>query len=594
MILTSLVRLAERELPQDQRGLTEMKVHWIIDIDLAGKVLGVTSTAQRNPGEKKDEYLRLVVPMRRTDRNGLKIVADLLVDNAFYLFGLGDAKKEFKAARAQEAVRVSLDALSAMQTVAPEVAAQIAAQRAVVADLPAFARIWSGTDATQQVPSVAGEIAVPKAWASNHLFAFRVVDGPFVVSVPAVKTWISCQACAAATVDHDDDANDLCLVTGRWSVPMRLFSGVNLPGDTGTVKLVSFNARAFEHYGRENNANAPVSVDAADAVFAALQHLLTSGNRSKSLTKKTTVLFWADAPATEDRIDDLLGPCLDADPAAVRRVEMIYAAPQDGRALPGKLDMTPFCSLVLTREKARVTVRSAMLTTVGEVAQAIRRWFADLEVAGAGDRPYRALWALAKATVSDKSKDGEAVHELIARFYLAAITGVPLPTEAMAAVLRRIRAHDDAADSPSRIALIKATLIRSYHLEIPVSLDPAYPDPAYHLGRLFAVLEQIQDKAINANAGIAERYLGAAMGTPALVFPRLLKLHHHHLAKIGGGLEVVLGKQIDGIMARLPPTLPNTQALKDQGTFMVGYHHQRAERFKPSSAADTTPAKDTK
>lgn len=591
MILQSLVRLAERQGLTANRGFNLQPVHWIIDIDSTGKVLGVLSTATRPEGAKKDVFTELSIPVRRPDKRGLKIAPDILVENGQYLLGLGDAKKPFKAERVQEAVDATLAELEPLQASSTAIKAQIVAQRWMLAHLEMFCRLWRGADAGQPAMSLSGEMLVHSGWASNHLFVFRCEDS-FTTAIPAVRAWISARAGGSEDAGSSADS-DLCLVTGKWAMPKRLLDGISLPGDTGKVPLVSFNLAGFWHYGHEYNENAPISSAAADAVFAALQYLLRpDSKRSVRLNGKTTVLFWSDSPPAEAAVDDLLGPCLDADPAAVRRIEMIYAAPQDGRPSPA-VNTTPFCTLVLTREKMRISVRSALLSTVDQVAKHILRWFADLDLGHIDGRPYRAIWALAKATVSAKANDAEPVHDLMARLYLAAIAGAPLPTEAMAAVLRRIRAHDKDADSPSRIALIKATLIRSYQKETPVSLDPAHPDPAYHLGRLFALLEQIQDKATGAAAGIAERYLGAAMGTPALVFPRLLKLHHHHLAKIGGGLAVHFGKQIDAIVARLPPKLPATQALADQGTFMVGYHHQRAERFKPGSDASTsTPAKD--
>ena len=78
------------------------------------------------------------------------------------------------------------------------------------------------------------------------------------------------------------------------------------------------------------------------------------------------------------------------------------------------------------------------------------------------------------------------------------------------------------------------------------------------------------------------------MASPGLVFPRLLKLSHHHLSKIGGespGREVNLIQLYDAIMARLPPELPVTQRLVEQGTFMIGYHHQRADLWTKKSAS---------
>ena len=58
--------------------------------------------------------------------------------------------------------------------------------------------------------------------------------------------------------------------------------------------------------------------------------------------------------------------------------------------------------------------------------------------------------------------------------------------------------------------------------------------PAYVLGRLFAVLEKVQQEAIgDVNASIKDRYFTSACASPASVFPILLRLSQHHIAKVG-------------------------------------------------------------
>ena len=50
-------------------------------------------------------------------------------------------------------------------------------------------------------------------------------------------------------------------------------------------------------------------------------------------------------------------------------------------------------------------------------------------------------------------------------------------------------------------------------------LDISNLNPAYRLGRLFAVLEKIQEEASpGLNATIRDRYYGAASSTPVAVF----------------------------------------------------------------------------
>ena len=113
-----------------------------------------------------------------------------------------------------------------------------------------------------------------------------------------------------------------------------------------------------------------------------------------------------------------------------------------------------------------------------------------------------------------------------------------------------------------------------------MSLDKTNMNPAYRLGRLFAVLELTQEKASpRINTTIRDRFYGAAASSPVTVFPQLLKLKNHHIAKLPIGSKVffesLIGEIIDGIKAEMPPHL----SLEDQGRFAVGYYHQRQDYF---------------
>ena len=116
-----------------------------------------------------------------------------------------------------------------------------------------------------------------------------------------------------------------------------------------------------------------------------------------------------------------------------------------------------------------------------------------------------------------------------------------------------------------------------------MSLDNTNADPGYLLGRLFAVLERAQERANpGINATIRDRFYGAASGTPLVVFPLLIKLKNHHIAKLENKGEAVnLEKQIGEIMVKLDATkaFPGHLDLQQQGRFAVGYYHQRQDFF---------------
>ena len=112
-------------------------------------------------------------------------------------------------------------------------------------------------------------------------------------------------------------------------------------------------------------------------------------------------------------------------------------------------------------------------------------------------------------------------------------------------------------------------------------LDPANVNPAYRLGRLFSVLERVQEKAVNPKSTIRDRYYGAASSTPAAVFATLLRLKNHHLSKLDEReakyFERLIGEIMDGL-----EDFPKHLVSQDQGRFALGYYHQRNYR-KPES-----------
>ena len=118
-----------------------------------------------------------------------------------------------------------------------------------------------------------------------------------------------------------------------------------------------------------------------------------------------------------------------------------------------------------------------------------------------------------------------------------------------------------------------------------MSLDSTYTNPGYLLGRLFAVLERIQEEAAKPNvlnSTIRDRFYGAASATPVTAFPHLMKLKNHHLSKLDNrGMAIKLEKHVGQIVDKLEAgdSFPSHLSLPDQGRFAVGYYHQRQAFF---------------
>ena len=124
-------------------------------------------------------------------------------------------------------------------------------------------------------------------------------------------------------------------------------------------------------------------------------------------------------------------------------------------------------------------------------------------------------------------------------------------------------------------------------------LDRTNINPGYLLGRLFAVLERIQEYASGGggklNSTIRDKYYGAMASTPGIVFPTLDKLKIAHLKKMPWGQKEWFEKLIGEILTDLPD-IPRQLSLPDQGRFALGYYHQRHDRPQKVTDVSSTPS----
>lgn len=367
--------------------------------------------------------------------------------------------------------------------------------------------------------------------------------------------------------------------------------------------LVSFNEEAYTSYGKEQSFNAPVSELDAFKYTNALNHLLRRESRPVRLGD-ATVVFWSERPTRiETFFSDLFGDYLPTadestaeDQARTDQVRLFLSQLREGHAPRDTFDAddkTRCFILGLAPNAARVSVRFWEPTTVGSLKAQLSRHLTDIELVGARDTDpplliRRLIQATGRAEFHPdgrlKSYDQDATSPLLAGAVARAVlTGTRYPQLLLQAMLGRIRA--DGAINHVRIAAIKAVLLRNARLasrptEVTVALDRQRSNAGYVAGRLFALLEKIQEDSADGelNATIKDRYYSSASATPGVVFPRLIRLSQHHLGRLDRGPRIFFEKQVGEVMtmlSRFPPHL----GIEDQGMFAVGYYHQRQDLF---------------
>jgi len=385
-----------------------------------------------------------------------------------------------------------------------------------------------------------------------------------------------------------------------------LIQGVQGAQPTG-ASLSSFNASAYTSYGLQSSFNSPVSVDNVFKYVMALRELLLY-DRRRVVIGDATVSFWAERRnQLEDFMSDLLAetafPSEAYQPENQRRVEEIQlflSQLKHGHSAKEAVDpedKTRFYILGLAAPgRARLSVRFWADSSVGEMKSRLREHMQDIELVGSpeGELPLmikRIVQATGRAETDAKGRfkgyDDNSISPLLAgAIARTVLTGGSYPEALLSAMVRRMRS--DGLISHPRVAAIKACLNRNSRLrgnpkEVPVALDINRTEAAYVAGRLFALLEKIQDDSSdgNLNTTIKDRYFSSASATPGVVFPRLIRLSQYHLAKlakINVGRKVHREKQLGEIMNKLD-SFPSHFTLEDQGLFAVGYFHQRQDFF---------------
>ena len=389
-----------------------------------------------------------------------------------------------------------------------------------------------------------------------------------------------------------------CLITGKIRPIARLhpsIKGVRGAQSMG-ASIVSFNARAYESYGNDDlqGLNAPVSEYAAFAYTTALNYLLSDKKHVQSFGD-TTVVYWAK---NNNLIySDIFGLSLNpsessnetsVDDAAENLIRNIFKKIVEGKPIGDVSDEfdegTRFCILGLAPNAARLSVRFFLEDSFGNILENIADHYRNLEIERSSKEfEYLPVWKLMSETVSPMSKDKSSSPLLTGAVLRSIFMGLPYPETLFSNVLIRIRAERDI--TRGKAAIIKAYLIKNrkeqYKEVLTVSINEQSDNKAYILGRLFSVLEKAQQDANpSINSTIKDRYFTSACATPASVFPILLRLSNHHIAKSDYGY--VSERKISELMEKLDVEknpFPSHLSLNDQGIFILGYYHQQKANY---------------
>lgn len=573
MILQALTELYEQLAAKGVlagAGWSPVKVSYALYLNDAGEITQVASLKVEQTKGKKTvlvpQSVSLPAPVKRT----VGVAANFLCDNSSYMLGMDQKGKPERTKECFNACK------QLHQTILTDVDSPAA--RAVLA----FFERWEPGE-EQTCPALA-EVMDDILAGANLIFRYA---GSYLHEDPQIR-----QAWERYYNQSSGQGQEMvCLVTGQRGPVESVHPAIkNVTGaQSSGAALVSFNAPAFCSYGKEQNYNAPTSQHAAFAYTAALNHLLADWERVCHIGD-ATVVFWAKSGETDYSdffMDSLFDQERNYEP---EELQAMMASLSKGEAVTydqNQLDPNmQFYVLGLSPNAARLSVRFFLQNSFGNLVANAKAHQERLEIVRPSFDKFvtMPLWALLRETVNENSRDKAPAPNLAGEVLRSILNNTPYPATLLQGVQLRIRAERRV--TRGRAAIIKAYYLKKPHPEVPeevltVALNRESNNVPYTLGRLFSVLEAIQEAANpGINATIQDRYFNSASSTPARVFPTLLNLSQKHLKKLSGGLRITYERQVTELLGKLPESFPAQFSLPQQGSFQLGYYHQTQARYE--------------
>lgn len=561
-------------------GFEDKRIPFIIVLDEEGRFVNLEFTGDSDTNKKGKPF---VVPMwkQKSGKDSWK-TTNLLWDHYGYVLGIpkSEDEKDIEQAKKQNLTFVKM-VRSANDFLPGHTA------------LSAILKFYESGQASHVLSHEAMEHA-KSFLGCNMSFRLNDCSGIALDDADIVQLAESWSGTEFENKSGSDSVQGVCLVTGDFSNITRLhrpISGINKK-PSPMLAVNNLESPAFASFNKKQGDNFPVGLESSFKYATALNHLLRMGSSQKIRIGEATVVFWSDKKSHfEDEFSLFMDEPTKDNPDMLTHAVSALLKSVDTGVMPVEDKETKFFILGLSPNAARISIRFWHAGTVAEFSGRLAQHFRDLEICHAPhERDHLSMWWLL-SRIAAQEKTENIPPNLAGDWMRAILAGLPYPDSLFQAALRRIQAERKV--SYARASIIKACLNRKQRIsqsaekEMTVSLDKENCNIGYRMGRLFAVLEKIQEDAQpNINATIRDRYYSAASGTPASVMPILMRMKNHHLAKLHKGQQVNHERQLGEILGEIKD-FPSQLSLQDQGRFAIGYYHQRQDFFTKHESTTT-------
>lgn len=394
----------------------------------------------------------------------------------------------------------------------------------------------------------------------------------------------------------EDTYTAICPIMGERLPTARIHDKIKFPGGiaSGCV-LVGMKESAYESYGKTQSYNSNISEIAMKKYTAAFNSIVSDFHH-RALINDMVVIFFA-LEHDDTKACDLFSQFFDEAPKinADRVLKEVMGklktgVPVDYGAL-GMDDTVEFYVAGFTPNSSRICQKFVIKNSFGKIMENMAQHQIDMAIRGNENSVIR-FGKIARELVSPQSTKDAVPPPLMTGIIRAAISGNIYPSELLATIIRRIKTDHNADGkhfikmNPTRIGIIKAYINRKDRKmqnkeEIKMALELEEKNAAYRCGRLFAVLEKIQQDSVQGklNTTIVDSYFSSACSRPAAVFPKLVELSNHHLRKLEEKSVNFYKRLIGDIMSDIGTFFPATLSLEEQGRFILGYYQQNQSLY---------------
>ncbi len=400
------------------------------------------------------------------------------------------------------------------------------------------------------------------------------------------------------------DNEQQCSITGVVSPIARIHDKIKFPGGNTTgCKLVGMKETAFESYGKSQSFNSGISEQAMKKYTSSLNYLLAD-DKHRFIIDETVVVFFAMKSGDSAECDEfsfLLGNTkLQQEQQTEEGIHGAFKL--SGAGVIGDTQTVEkasadnnvmFYVAGFTANSSRLCQKFFCKGRFGDIAANLRKHQQDLKI----DEDQRPVFfsSIASQLKPPRSKEAKIPPPLMTGIILSVVNGTAYPQAMLESVIRRIKTDSDGENehftklNSIRAGIIKACLNRKHNKEeITMYLNENNCDPAYLCGRIFAVLEKIQqDQANNKlNSTIKDTYFSSAASKPSSIIPKLIQLSNNHLRKLDDKTVVFYNKLLGGIIDKLDDSFPQTLDLDGQGRFIIGYYQQNKALYTSNKTED--------